>query len=113
MYRSSVLSFAKAMLCEAGCTHGEEVRMIKRRLSEEKTFQEEMETQIAQCRAGYLEAARIAMPPEDWGEILRYIVRYYSAYGFRAPALGGDGKVHLFLQWLAAVAVCALDDIGR
>jgi hypothetical protein len=112
-YRSSVTTFAKALLCEAATNQGPEIVPFDRYIQENGlSFRQGFEKWLGEKEHLFLAAAKSAMPENDWTEIIDYICRYHTAYNYRLP-LAVRNRVYFLLPWLAAIAVCALDDMGR
>ena len=113
-YRSSVTIFVKALLCDIGQYQGPEIRQLARDMKENNLeFRQALEKQLADGESSFLKRARVAIPDHDWDEIIEYICRYHAAYGYQPVAIAGGARMYLFLPWVASIAVCAIDDIGR
>ncbi len=114
-YRSSVSTFAKALLTEAACSEDQGIDCLESVVKErdEKIRDVLTDVLLGRSSGGYLQKAKAAIPEEDWEEIIDYICRFYEAYGFKTVAFGNYGRPLALLPWLASVAVCALEDIGR
>lgn len=113
-YRSSVTTFAKALLSEAALYNKESIEYIQRRMAANETsFAEALESVLGNEEYKLIQAAKQSIPEDDWKEIVAYLHRFYNAYGFQLVMPGRRGPLYAFLPWLASIAVCALDDIGR
>jgi len=113
-YKSSVTIFVKALLCDIGKHMGLEIRQIDRQMKDDGLgFRQALEELLAAGETSFLKSARVAIPDHDWDEIIDYICRYHAAYGYQSVAIAGGGRIYLFLPWVASIAVCAIDDIGR
>jgi hypothetical protein len=113
-YRSSVTTFAKALLCETACQPIELMEMFQAKSQSGAQLPgEALCALIAEADLKFVKAAQATIPGEDSKEILDYIDRYYSAYktAHVLPVLGK--RVAWIFPWMAEVAICALDDIGR
>lgn len=112
-YRSSVTIFAKAMLSEAAVFQHDAIRDFRQNLENQSlSFDKGISEFLEKEERKYIKPAKAMIPEDDWKEILDYIARYHAAYGFH-PVSGGDSEQYKLVPWLAAVAICALDDIGR
>ena len=112
-YRSSVSIFAKALVDEATYYRGKTIKELEEDMtSREKTFEEVLQEILVMQEMEATRAAKVAIPEEDWDEIIAYICRYHSAYGF-ASAMSYRRGDRLLLPWLASVCIRMLDDIGR
>jgi hypothetical protein len=113
-HRSSVTTFAKALLSQAAIGVELEIPQIgTKRLPVGESFESLLDQVLEQRQDTLIKMAKAAIPPDDWTEIKGYIIRHYNAYGFSIVQPGSPHHARLFLTWLALVAVCALDDIGR
>jgi len=114
MYRSSVTTFAKAVSTEAAAGHNAEIRWLTSQMNEKGLgFRAALEEALLGNDLAYMKAAKAAIPDTDWEEIMGYLERYHEAYGFQAVANAKGGVIFYLVPWVASVAVCALDDIGR
>jgi hypothetical protein len=112
-YRSSVTTFAKAALSEAAQWEGTAIAAFEQgRVTESLTFRDALGNFLASEERTFTKEAKKAIPEADWSEILDFISRYHDANGFR-PTFHPWQSQRVLMPWLAAVAVCALDDIGR
>ncbi len=113
-YRSSITKFVKALLTDAATLRDEEIDRLERVMQEEgREFRDVLLETLASERRTCLRKAQEAIPAEDWEEIIDYICRHYCAYGHTAVAPNAVRTPVLLLPWLASIAVCGLDDIGR
>ena len=114
MYRSSVATFAKALSTEAAAGHATEIRWLTSHMKEKGiSFRAALSETLLEGDLAYMKAAKAAIPDTDWEEIMGYLERYHEAYGFQAVANAKGGVIFYLVPWVASVAVCALDDIGR
>ena len=112
-YRSSVSAFVRAVLCDAAAQKSDYISALKNEMSQHTDFRDILDKYLPGPGGAFLSEARAMIPEEDWDEILAYICRFHEAYGFQPPICSRQREAYLFLPWVAAVAVCALDDIGR
>jgi len=113
-YRSSVVAFAKAVMCDAAQYRGDEIRQVMRGIDmDSASFKSVLEQALSAHDAAFVKAAKSIIPEGDWQEIIDYVCKYRDTYGFASPVPGMNKNALLLFPWVAAVAICALDDIGR